>query len=171
MYCKLTLAALVLLIAHQPVHAATSESSRSFTVDKDLAAVVEWYEANRQGVFAASNCQVLQDLGNGSYKVQTDTPAGTCIYVLKETREDGMTMDGRARTSYHISYVRNVSGRVAGQQLAIVLTQLDGKTEVAMSMTTTVSGRLVPVFAVRAVQKNSLAGSQRFIMQAIHEKR
>ena len=147
------------------MHAATSEASNTFTVSLGHDKCLQWYEANRSQVLNASNCRVLENRGNGQYKVQTNTPVGACQYVIKETREQGMTKDGRKRTTYRITYVKNVSGRVADQELTIALTDMGGKTEIAMWMSTSVSGRFVPVFAVRNVQDDCLSGCERYMVK------
>lgn len=163
MNSRLLAAAALVLAAPLVARAATSEASNTFSVSLGHDKCVQWYEANRAKVLNASNCQVLGNLGEGKYKVQTNTPVGACKYVIKESREQGKTKDGHSRTTYRITYVNNVSGRVADQELTISMTDKGGQTEVAMWMSTTVSGRLVPVFAVRNVQDNCLAGCKRFM--------
>lgn len=159
----IAIAAALVIVTPLAAQAATSNASNRFTVAQSHEQAVKWYEANRAGVLNASNCRVLEDRGNGEYKVQTNTPVGACQYVIKETREQGQTKEGHNRTIYRITYVRNVSGRVANQQLTITMTDMDGKTEIDMRMTTTVSGRFVPVSAVRKVQNNCLSGCESYI--------
>ncbi len=160
------LAAVVLvLVAPLTVRAATSEASNAFSVSLNHDKCVQWYEANRAKVLNASNCRVLEDRGAGEYKVQTNTPVGACQYVIKESREQGATKDGRKRTTYRITYVSNVRGRVADQELTISLTDMGGKTEIAMWMSTSVSGRFVPVFAVRNVQDGCLSGCESYMIK------
>jgi hypothetical protein len=163
MKCKLFVAVLMILVAPLTARAATSEASNTFSVPLGHDKCVQWYEANRAKVLNASNCRVLEDRGAGKYKVQTNTPVGACQYVIKETREQGTTKDGHKRTTYRIAYVNNVSGRVADQDLTIALTDMGGKTEVAMWMSTSVSGRFVPVFAVRNVQDGCLSGCESYM--------
>jgi len=153
----------LVLVAPLAARAATSEASTTFSVSLGHDKCVEWYEAHRAEVLNASNCRVLEDRGAGKYKVQTNTPVGACQYVIKEKREQGATKDGRKRTTYRITYVSNVSGRVADQELTISLTDKGGKTEIDMWMSTSVSGRLVPVFAVRSVQDGCLSGCERYM--------
>jgi hypothetical protein len=143
--------------------AATSSAANQFTLRQDSKRVAEWYEANRAGVMQASNCRIIQELGNGQYKVQTDTPVGPCQYIIRETREQGVAQDGSLRTTYRVTFVRSLSGRLANQTVTISLTGLKGATSVDMRMTTSVSGRLVPVRAVQRVQDGCLAGCERFM--------
>lgn len=153
------------LVSPLAAQAATSQSSNTFSVPLGHDQCVQWYEANRTKILNASNCRVLEDRGNGTYKVQTNTPVGACQYVIKETRDQGTTKGGRKRTTYHITYVHNVNGRVVGQELTIMLTDMGGKTEIAMRMSTSVSGRFVPVFAVRRVQDGGLTGCESYMMK------
>jgi hypothetical protein len=160
------LAAVVLaLVAPLTVHAATSAASNTFRVALNHDECVQWYEANRAKVLNASNCRVLENRGAGEYNVQTNTPVGACQYVIKESRDQGTTKDGRKRTTYRITYVKNIRGRVADQELTISLTDVGGKTEIAMWISTTVSGRFVPVFAVRNVQDDCLSGCESYMIK------
>lgn len=160
------LATIVLvLVTPLAAHAATSQASNTFSVALGHDQCVQWYEANRAKVLNASNCRVLENHGGGKYKVQTNTPVGACQYVIKETRAESATKDGRKRTTYRITYVNNITGRVADQELTIALTDMGGKTEVAMWMSTSVSGRFVPVFAVRNVQEGCLAGCESYMIK------
>ncbi len=160
-----TFLATVLLVLATPLaaDAATSQASNTFSVPLDHDKCVQWYEANRAKVLNASNCRVLEDRGSGKYKVQTNTPVGAARYVIKEIRAESATKDGRKRTTYRISYVNNVTGRVVDQKLTIALTEMGRKTEIAMWMSTSVSGRFVPVFAVRNVQDDCLAGCESYM--------
>ncbi len=157
--------ALLVLVTPVAADAATSQSSNTFSVPLGHDECVRWYEANRAQLLNASNCRVLEKRGSGKYKVQTITPVGAARYVIQETRDETITKDGRKRTTYRISYVNNITGRVVDQRMTIALTEKDGKTEIAMRMTTSVSGRFVPVFAVRNVQNDSLAGCERYMIK------
>ena len=127
-------------------------------------AAVAWYETHRAGVLEASNCRMIENLGNGQYKVQTMTPIGACQYVLKEAREDKQNEAGKRVTIYRLTYVRNVSGRVSLQEVTIQLTEAGETTTFQEWVTTTVAGRFVPVFAVTRVQQNSLSGCESYIL-------
>ncbi len=154
---------LLVLVTPLAAHAATSEASSTFSVPLGHDKCVQWYEANRDKVLNASNCRVLENRGQGEYKVQTNTPVGACQYLIKETRSESATKDGRKRTTYRITYLSNISGRVADQALTISLTEIGGKTEIAMWISTSVSGRFVPVFSVRNVQEGCLRGCERYM--------
>jgi hypothetical protein len=160
-----TFAVAAFLVALTPIalQAATSQATKKFSVSLTYDKGIAWYETNRSGVLKASNCLVLKDHGKGQYTVQTNTPVGACQYVLKETREQGKDKKGRRITIYRFKFVRNISGRVANQEVHIAVTEVgEKKCEVNMWMTTTVAGRFVPVFAVSNVQQNCLAGSEAF---------
>jgi len=153
-----------MLIAALPLagQAATAQLTRTFTVQKSCDHVGKWYEAHRADVLEASNCRVLTVHADNHYTVQTNTPTGACVYVIRETRHVESTKAGK-RITYHIQYVRNVRGRLADQDLTITLIQRKGATEIVMAMTTSVEGKLIPEFAVRSVQGKCLDGSERFI--------
>jgi len=159
--------AVLTLAAPVVAQAATSSASNRFMLPGSSDRVAAWYEANRAGVMNASNCRILEDRGNGEYKVQTNTPIGAAVYLIRETREQGTTKEGRQQTIYRVTFVRNLSGRVADQALTITLTDSNGNTEVNMRMTTSVSGRFVPVRAVRGVQDGCLSGCERYMTSNI----
>jgi hypothetical protein len=159
----ITLAVLLNLAVPVAVSAATSNASNRFTVPGSSDSVAAWYEAHRAGVLNSSNCRILEDRGHGEYKVQTDTPVGACQYIIRERREQTTTKTGRKQTTYRISLVRVLSGRLDNQTVTISLTDLNGGTEVDMRMTTSVAGRLVPVRAVTRVQDGCLAGCERYM--------
>jgi len=163
MFRTLSVAALCVVFSPLAVQAATAQASSRFTIALPYEQAVKWYTANHSGVLNASNCRILQDQGQGNYLVQTNTPAGACQYVIRETQEQGQTKDGHARSTYRVKYVRNVSGRVANQEVVISMTDAGGKTEISMWMTTSVAGRFVPVSAVRNVQSGCLSGCESFM--------
>jgi hypothetical protein len=163
MFRTFTFAAVLIALTPAALLAATSKANNKFTVPMNYDKAVEFYESHRAEVLRASNCHMLADLGNGEYKLQTNTPLGGCVYVLKEVREQGKDKQGRRTTIYRFKYVRGISGRVSYQEVTIAVTELsEKKCEVGMWMTTTVAGRFVPVFAVSSVQQSSLAGTEAY---------
>jgi hypothetical protein len=163
MFRTLSIAALCVVLSPIAAQAATSQASSKFSISLTYEQAVKWYAANHSGVLNASNCRILKDQGQGDYLVQTNTPAGACQYIIRETREQGQTKDGRPRSTYRVKYVRNVSGRVANQEVTITMTDTGAKTEISMWMTTSVAGRFVPVSAVRNVQSGCLSGCESYM--------
>jgi hypothetical protein len=157
-------ASLLLALAPAAAEAATAKSYNKFTIPRSYQVSVDWYEANRADVLNASNCRIVKHLGDGQYKCQTNTPLGACVFVLKETRQD-TGEEGQRATTYRLTFVRNVSGRVTYQQVIIKLSEAGEKTQLQMWMTTSVAGRFVPVFAVSRVQQGSLYGCQRYVLK------
>jgi hypothetical protein len=143
--------------------AATSQMTRTLTVQKPCEQVAKWYETRRAELLAASNCRVVTTHADHHYTVETNTPAGPSVYLIRETRKEETTSSGK-RITFHIQFVRNVRGRVADQDLTITLTQRQNRsTEIVMAMTTSVEGKFIPTMAVRSVQGKCLDGSERFI--------
>jgi hypothetical protein len=162
-------AALLLAVAAAspaPLLAASARTYGTLTAAAGHDKTTSWYEANRAKVFAAANCHVLQDLGGGQYYVQTNTRAGACKYVIRETREERTTAGGKPMTIYRVKYVRNVSGRLADFELTIAMTgQAEGKTEVGMWIYANVPGRFIPVSAVTTVLEGSKSGVTSYIVK------
>ena len=146
-------------------NAATAEGYNKFTIPQDYETAVKWYETNRAGVLEASNCRMVERLGDNQYRVETMTPIGACQYVIKETRQETKNKQGQRVTVYRMTYVRNISGRVSLQKVTIQLTEAGKNTTFQEWMTTTVEGRFVPVFAVSNVQQNSLSGCESYILK------
>ena len=148
-----------------PLLAASARTHGSLTAAAGHDKTTEWYEANRASVFRAANCLILQDLGGGQYFVQTNTRAGACKYVIRETREQRTTKDGKPMTIYRVKYVRNVSGRLADFELTIAMTgQTESQTAVGMWIYANVPGRFIPVSAVTTVLEGSKSGVTNYIV-------
>src|SRR5688572_23050408 len=119
---RVLILAVLTLVTPVVAQAATSSASHRFMLPGSSNSAAAWYEANRAGVMNASNCRIIEDRGNGEYKVQTNTPIGAALYLIRETREQGTTKEGRKQTIYRVTFVRNLSGRLADQALTITLT-------------------------------------------------
>lgn len=147
------------------VQAASAKTNGGFKVAISHDQTNAWYQAHHAEVFKSANCRIVQNLGNGQYMVETNTPGGLCRYVLKETRESGKTKAGQPTTIYRVTYVRNVSGRLADFELTISMTGLaDGKTEIGMWIMADVAGRFVPMRAVSGVLEGSKSGCTSYIL-------
>jgi hypothetical protein len=158
-------AAFTLLLVPSSAEAATASGYREFTLPQDYDTAVAWYEVHRAGVLQASNCRIVKDLGDGLYQVQTNTPIGACFYQIKETHTDKTNEAGQRVTTYRLSFVRNISGRVSNAKVTIQLTENGGTTKLQLWMTTSVAGRFVPQFAVANVLNSSLSGSEAYVQR------
>lgn len=159
-------ASLVAALSPSAAQAASSRTYGSFRISTSHDQTNDWYRTHHHSVFRAANCQVLQDLGNGQYRVQTNTPGGVCRYVLRETREESKTKDGRPMTIYRVTYQRNESGRLVDFELIIAMTgTADNQTEVGMWIMANVAGRFVPVRAVSGVLEGSKSGCTSYIVK------
>ncbi len=168
MFRKFAGVAILSAVAFVPgvAQAATARTYGHLFVTAPHERTNTWYEAHRANVFQAANCRILQNLGNRQYLVQTNTPGGTCRYVIKETREERKTKEGRPMTIYRVNYVRNESGRLVNFELIIAMTgQSDTKTKIDMWMMADVAGLFVPVRAVVAVLEGSKSGVMEYISQ------
>jgi hypothetical protein len=145
--------------------AATSKAYNSFNIPRKYEECPAWYESNRPAVLKASNCQIIKDLGDNQYQVQCNTPLGACRFVMKETRKDSTNDEGQKVTTYFQTFVRNISGRMTYSKVTIQFTEDGDNTKFQMWMTTSVSGRLVPAFAVYRVQQRCLSGCEAFVKQ------
>ncbi|MEQ8785410.1 MAG: hypothetical protein RIC55_03895 [Pirellulaceae bacterium] len=164
MITRIPLALAILLLAPLAAQAATARTTNRFELPLAFSDAQQWYEANQSGVMKASNCRIVEKQENGDLLVETLTRLGTCRYVLRRSREERTTQDGRAQTVYVLEYVRNVSGRITAQKCVTTYTDAGERTEVHVELTATVSGRLIPAFAVRSDLSNSLAGAERYIV-------
>jgi hypothetical protein len=146
--------------------AASAQAHGAFQVSIGHDRMVEWYEAHRAEVFQAANCRILEELAGGEYLAQTNTPGGVCRYVIKETRQQGTTKEGQPTTTFRVTYVRNVSGRLANFELVIAMTgRSDRQTQIDLRMMADVAGRFVPVRAVSSVLEGSKSGSTNYILK------
>ena len=146
------------------LQAASARTNGAFKVALGHEQMNAWYQAHHTAVFNSANCRILENMGTGQYKVQTNTPGGVCTYVLKEVREDRKTKEGQPQSIYRVTYVRNISGRLANFELIITMTgQADGKTDVSMSIMADVAGRFVPQRTVSGVLEGSRSGVTSYI--------
>ena len=165
-FARAAFAAVVAVVACSPAAslAATASTYGNLFVSAGYDRAIPWYEAHRAQVFSAANCRILADRGGGEYLVQTNTRVGACQYIIRETREQRQTKEGRPMTIYRVKYVRNVSGRLADFELTIAITgQTETKTEIGMWMMANVPGRFVPVSAVSYVLEGSKSGVTSYI--------
>jgi hypothetical protein len=165
MITRFSLGLALLLLAPVAGQAATATTSNRFTVPLPYVEVRAWYEANHAGVLEASNCRIVERQEDDQLLVETRTRLGTCQYVLRTSREERITDDGRAQTVYRLRYVRNVRGRIVAQNCTTTYTDAGERTEVEVKLTATVSGRFIPSSLVRRDLTNSLAGAERFILE------
>jgi hypothetical protein len=158
-------AAFALLLVPNAAEAGNAKGYNTFAIPQTYETAVAWYESHRAGVLAASNCRIVKDLGDGDYRVQTNTPLGACVYQLKETREDTRNEAGQRVTTYRFKFVRNVSGRVTNADVTIQLTEAGDETKFEEWMSISVAGRFVPNFAVANVLQSSLSGGEVYILR------
>jgi hypothetical protein len=156
-------AALALVFGPNAAEAASAKGYNTFEIPDQIDDCVDWYEANRAGVMQASNCRIVKDLGEGEYRVQINTPIGANQFVVKETRKDKTNDEGQKVVTYFQTFQRNVSGRVTACKVTIQFTEEGEKTKFQMWMSTTISGRFVPSFAVQNSLNGSLSGCEAYV--------
>jgi hypothetical protein len=66
---------------------AEAKVERQIVLKSSVKKVSDWIDANKDDLREASGINVLEDLGNGKYKVRRNSPKGVFVWVTKETKE------------------------------------------------------------------------------------
>jgi hypothetical protein len=122
--------------------------------------MVSWYEANRHNVYKASNAEIIKELGNNEYLVQSKTPVGPSTFVLREQQ-----IDKDNATVYEIKFVKQVSGRVTNNVNVITVEAQGGESQVTMSVYINFNHLLASDRAVKRVTDKSVSNTKELMVR------
>ena len=66
---------------------AEAKVERQIILKSSVKKVSDWIDGHKDDLRDASGMNVLEDLGNGKYKVRRTSPKGIFVWVTKETKE------------------------------------------------------------------------------------
>lgn len=113
---KLFFATVILLFAPAFAYAAEAEVNTEFTINSSLEKTIRFVENNPKQLREAAGIELIEDLGDGNFKVKRKSAKGTFIWIMKEEIEH---KDGIYR--YKSKLVESIEGGIEKSDTDIII--------------------------------------------------